>query len=124
MRLAIGDVVRDRNTLTLGTVAGVASHAGLVLIALHVSDGGIRYAEPGSLDVLARSPKPMTPARTVATLVVVALAALAAFLGCRSAQELGADWPLTAVTSLGSYSAVMLVFQVGQRLTGPPRFRV
>ncbi|MFD0386006.1 hypothetical protein ACFQ2B_37345 [Streptomyces stramineus] len=52
------------------------------------------------------------------------IALAAAFIGCRSAEELGADWLLTFLAGLGSYQAVVSAYQCWLHLTGPRRFRV
>ncbi|WP_327368689.1 hypothetical protein [Streptomyces sp. NBC_01217] len=124
MKLALGDVVRDRGDMALGTVVGVTSQTGVSLVAFYVSSGSVRLGEPDELDVVARYVKPPTKARRVLTRISAGLALAAAFLGGCSAQEAGADWSLTLLTSLGSYMAVAIAYHWGSRLADPRRFRV
>lgn len=124
MQLAIGDVVRDRSDFALGTVAGIASQSSGNLVALQLSGGAVRLVEPDDLDLVARYAKPTTTGRSVMTLAVLVVAVLAAYVGCRSALNLGADWPLAFLMGLGYHTAVMTAFQWWLRLTGPRRFRV
>ncbi|MCX4824391.1 hypothetical protein OG883_31960 [Streptomyces sp. NBC_01142] len=124
MKLAIGDVVRDRSDMALGTVIGVTSQTGGNLVAFYVSSHTVRLGEPDRLDVVARHTKPPTKARRVLALIAFSLALLAAFLGGHSARETGADWPLTSLASLGGYMAVAMTYHWGGRLTGPRRFHV
>ena len=124
MKFAIGDVVRDRSTMTLGTVAGVAAHPSGALVAVQASGGGLRFAEPYDLDVLARHVAPMTRGRRVLGRVALALAAIAACIGCVSAQEVGAGWLLMFSAALGGRTAVMGTYRWALRLIGPRRLRV
>lgn len=124
MKLAIGDVVRDRSNMTLGTVAGVTDQTEMVLVALQVSGGGLRLAEPNDLDIVARRSSPMTTRRSVTALAVFVLGVIASIVAFRSAEDLGAGWLLMFLTGLGSYSAVTAAYRCWVRLTGPRRFRV
>ncbi|MGP8300186.1 hypothetical protein ACTPOK_20095 [Streptomyces inhibens] len=125
MKLAIGDVVRDRSNMELGAVAGLtAAPDGGNLVALQMSGGGIRVAESYDLDLVARRSRPMTTGQNVMASVVFVAALAAAVFGFCSAQELGADWMLTLLASVGSYTAVTSTFHWWMHLTGPRRFRV
>lgn len=124
MQLAIGDVVRDRADMALATVAGMTTNAEGNLVALQLSGGGVRLTAPYDLDLVARYSQPPSAARTVVTVLALALAVAAAVIGWRSAQELGAGWPLAFLTGLGCCTTVKLTFKSWARLTGPRRFRV
>ncbi|MEU7132949.1 hypothetical protein [Streptomyces sp. NPDC046261] len=124
MKLAIGDVVRGRDALALGTVAGVTSTDTGRLVMVQLPDGGFHFSDPGSLIVVARRTAPTTTGRNVVALLAFGIALFAAFVGCRSARELGADWLLAFLSGLGGHTAVMAAYQWWLRLTGPRRFRV
>lgn len=127
MHLALGDVVRDRTDMALGTVVGVAAQAGvssLSRVAVHVPGSPVRLSDPYDLDLVARHTRPATARRGLAALVVLALALLAAVLGCLYARAAGADWLLMFLASLGAFAAVTATYHLGVRLTGPRRFRV
>lgn len=124
MRLAIGDVVRDRNDLALGTVAGVTSHPGGSLVAVYLPEDAVRLCAPSDLDVVARYARPTTTRDGVIGLVVVILGLLAAYLGSDAAWEQGAGWLLALLSGLGAWTAVMTAYQWALRLNGPRRLRV
>jgi hypothetical protein len=124
MKLAIGDVVRDRGDMALGTVVGVTSQTGGSLVAFYVSSGTVRLGEPEDLDVVARHTRPQTKVRSALDLVAFVIALLAALSGGHSAWELGSDWQLMCLSSLGGYMAVATAYHWGGRLAGPRRFRV
>lgn len=127
MHLALGDVVRDRTDMALGTVVGVATQAGaggLSRVAVHVAGSSVRLSDPYDLDIVARHTRPETARRGVAALVVLALAVLAAVLGCLYALAADADWLLMFLAGLGAFAAVTATYHLGVRLTGPRRFRV
>ncbi len=110
--------------MALATVAGLATNADGNLVALQLSGGGVRLTAPYDLDLVARCSHPATVGRIVVTVIVLVIAAFAAVIGWRAAQELGADWPLAFLTALGSCASVKLTYQSWERLTGPRRFRV
>ncbi|MFI6695915.1 hypothetical protein ACIBLA_30040 [Streptomyces sp. NPDC050433] len=127
MHLALGDVVRDRTDMALGTVVGVATQAGvssLSRVAVHVPGGSVRLSDPYDLEIVARHARPATARHGLAALVVLAVAALAAVLGCLYARTAGADWLLMFLAGLGAFAAVTATYHLGVRLTGPRRFRV
>ncbi|MEU2155444.1 hypothetical protein ABZ532_10585 [Streptomyces sp. NPDC019396] len=124
MQLAIGDVVRDRGDMALATVAGMATNAEGNLVALQLSGGGVRLTAPYDLDLVARHSQPPSAAHTVVAVLVLVVALAAASIGWRSAQELGAGWPLAFLTGLGCCTAVKLAYDSWVRLTRPRRFRV
>lgn len=128
MHLALGDVVRDRTDMALGTVVGVATQAGvsrLSRVAVHVPGGSVRLSDPYDLEIVARHTRPATARRGLADLVVLALAVFAAVLGCLYALTAGAaDWLLMFLAGLGAFAAVTATYHLGVRLTGPRRFRV
>ncbi|MCD9144335.1 hypothetical protein [Streptomyces albireticuli] len=120
MKLAIGDVVQGHHEVALGTVAGITDHGDGKLVVVRVPGGGLRLLEPNALTLIARRTMPVTRGRSVATLIAL----IAAFIGCRSADDLGADWLLTVLAGLGSFKAVVIAYQCWLHLTGPRRFRV
>ncbi|MFE2489553.1 hypothetical protein ACFXGR_41130 [Streptomyces mirabilis] len=124
MKLAIGDVVRDHSDMALGTVVGVADHIDGKLVAFYVSGNAVRLSGSDGLDVVARYARPATKVRRVLTRITFVIALLAAFISGHSVQELGADWRLTLVASLGGYVAVAIAHYWGGRLASPRRFRV
>ncbi|GAA0372285.1 hypothetical protein [Streptomyces blastmyceticus] len=124
MKLAIGDVVRGRDDADLGVVAGIVNHGSAELVMVEGPGGMPHLARPSKLVVVARRVQPTTTVQGVVALIAVGIALLAAYIGCRSAQELGADWLLTVLSGLGGYAAVMGAHQWWVLLTGPRRFRV
>ncbi|WP_159392454.1 hypothetical protein [Streptomyces niveus] len=105
----------------MATQAGVSS---LSRVAVHVPGGSIRLSDPYDLEIVARHARAATARRGLATLVVLAVAVLAAVLGCLYARTAGADWLLMFLAGLGAFAAVTATYHVGVRLTGPRRFRV
>ncbi|MEV6671080.1 hypothetical protein [Streptomyces sp. NPDC051162] len=124
MKLAIGDVVRGRDDADLGVVAGIVNHGNAKLVMVQGSGGMPHLAAPGALVVVARRVQSTTTVQGVVALIAVGIALLAAYIGCRSARELGADWLLTVLSGLGGYAAVMGAHQWWVLLTGPRRLRV
>ncbi|MBB5117572.1 hypothetical protein AF335_03410 [Streptomyces eurocidicus] len=124
MKLAIGDVVQGHHEVALGTVAGITDHGDGKLVVVRVPGGGLRLLDPSALTLVARRAVPTTPGRSVAALIVLGIALIAALIGCRSAEDLGADWLLTVLAGLGSYKAVVITYECWLHLTGPRRFRV
>lgn len=124
MKLAIGDVVRARDDKALGTVAGVVGRGNDRLVMIHGYGGMRRFTEPGGLELIARHTAPMTTGRHIVALIAFGLALLTAYIGCHSARDLGASWPLSFLAGFGGYGAVMTAYQWWFRLTGPRRFRV
>ncbi|GGP72454.1 hypothetical protein [Streptomyces abikoensis] len=124
MKLAIGDVVRACDDKALGTVAGVVGRGREKLVMIHGYGGMRRFTEPGGLELVARHTAPMTTGRQAVALIALGLALLAAYIGCRSARDLGASWLLSFLAGFGGYGAVMTAYQWWFRLTGPRRFRV
>ncbi|WP_369377394.1 hypothetical protein [Streptomyces sp. cg36] len=124
MLIAIGDVVRHRQDRTLGTVAGVSDEGDGNLVAVKLSGGALRFVRPYDLFVVAHAKRHPTAGQSAAAMITLAVALLVAFIGCRSAQVLGADWVLMFLSGLGGYSAVMSAYHWWYRLTGPRRFRV
>jgi hypothetical protein len=122
MRLAIGDVVRDRTDSAIGTVAGLAAHPDGPLVAFQVSDD-LRLAEPGDLDVIARVASPAAGTNAVRAAGYL-VAVLDAYVAAHSAHALGADWALTALSGAGGYSAITCAVRWLLSLANPRRFRV
>lgn len=124
MKLAIGDVVRDQSDMALGTVVGFADHIDGKLVAFHVSGNAVRLSGSDGLDVVARYTRPATKIRRVLARISFVIALLAAIISGYNARDLGADWQMTLVASLGGYMAVATAHYWGGRLASPRRFRV
>ncbi|WKU47038.1 hypothetical protein Q3V23_24900 [Streptomyces sp. VNUA116] len=124
MQLTLGDVARSREDITLGTVAGIADHGEGKLVVLRLPNGGLSFVEPCSLVVVGRYAPPASTRRSVVALVFLGFALLVAYISCRSAEEVGADWLLTLFAGLGGFKVVAIAYQCWARLTGPRRFRV
>jgi hypothetical protein len=126
MYLAIGDVVRDRTDLALGTVAGAAKNLdGTAVAVLVPGETSVRLCHPGDVEVVARYARPATARQGTIALVALLLGTVAAYFCAASAQGLGASWPLMCAASLGGFTAVMTAYQWITRLAeGPRRFRV
>ncbi|MBZ4321473.1 hypothetical protein [Streptomyces huiliensis] len=123
IKLSIGDVVRDRGSMTLGTVSGIAAQPTGNLVALQVT-GGVRLVEPEDVEVVARRSEPMTTGQAVVAGTVFVLALLVAYLGGNTVRGLGADWLVVGLTSLGGYMAVSYLYGFARRLVRPRRFRI
>ncbi|MGW1076544.1 hypothetical protein [Streptomyces sp. NPDC002537] len=124
MKLAIGDVVRGRDETDLGVVAGIVDHGSAKLVMIEGPGGTRRLAAPRTLVLAARHVEPTTTGQSILALIAVGVALFAAYVGCRSARDLGADWLLTVLSGMGGSTAVMTVHQCWGFLTGPRRFRV
>ncbi|MEV4925526.1 hypothetical protein [Streptomyces roseoverticillatus] len=125
MQLTVGDIARSQEDLSLGTVAGVADHGEGKLVVLRLPNGGgLSFVEPCSLVVVGRYVPPVSTSRSVVALVFLGFALLVAYISCRSAEDIGADWLLTLLAGLGGFKAVAITYQCWARLTGPRRFRV
>ena len=124
MRLAIGDAVYDRTDMTLGTVAGVINNANGSCVVLRLSGEGLRQAMPYDLEIVARSSKATTAGRSLATGAAVITATATALFS--SVAEAGANGALvpTVLVGVGSYTAVMAIYRLWLRITGPRRIRV
>lgn len=123
MRLAIGDVVRDRGDQVLGTVAGLASHPHGPLVAVQISDD-LRLAEPEDLVLVARASGQAVPAGAALTVFGYTIASLLAYAATHSARELGADWTLSVLAGLGGFAVITTAMRWALRLAGPRRFRI
>ncbi|MFD4118437.1 hypothetical protein ACFWSJ_33975 [Streptomyces niveus] len=113
--------------MALGTVVGVATQAGvsaLSRVAVHVPGGSVRLSDPYDLEIVARHARPATARRGLAAMVVLAVAVLAAVLGCLYAHTADADWLLMFLAGLGAFAAVTATYHLAVRLTAPRRFRV
>lgn len=113
MRLAIGDVVRDRTDMALGTVVDFAGQPGEHLVVVQVSRGVMRLTQARGLEIVARRRR---PTRRLLICFAFGLALLAAFAVGHGAWELGAGWPLTALAGFGGFTAVALVHSASGRL--------
>lgn len=124
MHLAIGDVVRDRSDMTLGTVVGLVTEVDGNRVAVYVPGSTVRLSDPYDLDVIARHAGPTATGRGLAVPVALILATFAALFGCLSARSAGAGWLPVLLSGLGGAAAVMTAYRCWARLTGPRRFRV
>ncbi|MFH8785039.1 hypothetical protein [Streptomyces roseoverticillatus] len=125
MQLTVGDIARSQEDLSFGTVAGVADHGeGKLVVLRRPNGGGLSFVEPCSLVVVGRYVPPASTTRSVVALVFLGLALLVAYISCRSAEAIGADWLLTLLAGLGGFKAVAITYQCWARVTGPRRFRV
>ncbi|MFI5803070.1 hypothetical protein [Streptomyces sp. NPDC051561] len=106
MLLGIGDVVRIRNCKTLGTVAGVAAHNTGSLVVLTIGPGLSRPVVPSELELVARGMKPQSTARSVWTLIFLALALVVAGVLGGTVHDLGGGLALTVFVALSSVSAI------------------
>jgi len=123
MRLAIGDVVRDRTDLVIGTVVRI-DHNAARRVLVNVPGGYYRPVAVTDLEILRRYSKPPTVKLRLAAVVVLVIALLTAYVAGHSVQLLGGSWLLTFMAALGGYQVHEIAFRLGRRLTGPRRFRV
>ncbi|MFD3885038.1 hypothetical protein [Streptomyces microflavus] len=124
MKLAIGDVVRDRSDLTLGTMAGVTVRNGTSVVALCVSGGALRLSAPHDLEFVARRVPVRRRADAIRDVVIFVLAAISACCGAIFAQDAGAGLGVTAFATTGGFTTVLAAYGFGKWLVGPRRFRV
>ncbi|MGW6456287.1 hypothetical protein ACWF94_10235 [Streptomyces sp. NPDC055078] len=122
MRLAIGDVVRNRSDMEIGTVAGLEFKTGLV--AMRLSGGMTRFASPRDLEIVRRCSQPMTTRHRVAALLVIGIALVAAYIAAHSVQILGGSLLLMSMAALGAYTMLDYAYAWVLRWTGPRRFSV
>ncbi|MET8981017.1 hypothetical protein ABZX85_35985 [Streptomyces sp. NPDC004539] len=123
MRLAIGDVVRDRTDLVIGTVARIDYNAPR-LVLMHVPGGFYRPVAVTDLEIVRRYSKPLTAKLRLAAVLVLVIALLTAYVAAHSVQLLGGSWLLMFMAALGGYQMHEIAFRLARRLTGPRRFRV
>ncbi|MFH8386901.1 hypothetical protein ACH4E7_39310 [Kitasatospora sp. NPDC018058] len=124
MQLAIGDVVRDRSDMTLGTVAGAADQADGSVVVIQLSGGELRQVQRYDLELVGRRPESKTAGGSVASWGVHGLAFTAATLGGGAELASGGGWLLAFLVGLGSSSAVMTAVQAVQRMAAPRRIHV
>ncbi|MFC5719613.1 hypothetical protein ACFP1Z_05395 [Streptomyces gamaensis] len=124
MKLVVGDVVRDRTDMALGTVTGVVNHGTDRLVAVRLPGGGQRFIEPRGVAIVARRVEPITTGRKVVAVFALVVGLLAAYFGWQAARDIGADWGLAILAGLGGYTAVVVQYQWWLRVSGPRRFHV
>ncbi|MDT3395229.1 hypothetical protein RKE29_00945 [Streptomyces sp. B1866] len=125
MKLAVGDVVRERSDMALGTVVGFAGQPGGNLIVLQIAGGAMRLVEPSGLEIIARHAGPMTRPRRFLARVVFVLAVLAAYSAGQDVRQSGAAWSLTLLAGFGGFMAVLLAHHAGGlAVASLRRFRV
>jgi hypothetical protein len=125
MHLAIGDVVRDLEDMSLGSVVGIADDPSAArYLVLQLSGGELRRAWPHSVELVGRASNVLTTNQFVSMLVCMGLGLSAALCGYAVEQGSGGGLPASILTGLGLYSAVMTTFRLILRLTGPRRIRV
>ncbi|MFJ2743596.1 hypothetical protein ACIO3O_28550 [Streptomyces sp. NPDC087440] len=121
MYLAIGDVVRDRTDMELGTVIGRVPGG---CVALPMSGGAARLIAPYDLALVARRKPSTSTVSGVVDPVVLLVGLLAAYISGNSVQVLGGSWLLMFFASTGAFSFVVALYGWIIRLAGPRRFRV
>ncbi|WP_372408720.1 hypothetical protein [Streptomyces luteireticuli] len=124
MKLAIGDVVRDRADMALGTVAGLTSFGSEKCVTVQLPDGGLRLLAPGAMEVVGRHVVQPTAGQGIIALLSLVASLVVVFLSGRAAGDLGGDWLLTILCGLGGHYMVMLAYQWWTRFTSPRRFRI
>ncbi|MFE4856107.1 hypothetical protein [Streptomyces sp. NPDC056670] len=123
MRLAIGDVVRDRRDLVMGTVIGLDS-GNSRLVVMHVPGQAVRVLPGQDLEIIRRYARPRTTRHRMVALAVVVGAVIAAYVAAHSVELLGGSWLLMGAAALGAYSGLDTVYRLGVRLAGTRRTRV
>ncbi len=123
MRLAIGDVVRDRTDMALGTVARIDINADRRVV-VNISGGLSRPVPADDLEIVSRHTRPATNRFHVVAISFFLIALLAAYIAGHSVQSLGGSWLLTLMASVGAYELFESGFRCYRRLTGPRRFRI
>lgn len=124
MQIAIGDVVRDRSDMALGTVTGVASLVGGSVVVIQLSGGELRQVQHYDLEVVGRGPEPKTVARGVVSFVVLAVSFVAAVLVGNAEMASGGSLLLAVLAAFGSSTAIVTAVQIIQRVADPRRIRV
>ncbi len=123
MYLAIGDVVRDRRDLVLGTVARIDINEG-PRVVLSVPGGFPRPAAADDLEIVSRYSRPATKRLRFMAVFLFLVGLLAAYIVGYSVQLLDGNWLLTLMASLGAYQPFEAAFRLYRRLTGPRRYRI
>ncbi|MGW2371997.1 hypothetical protein [Kitasatospora sp. NPDC001683] len=124
MQLAIGDVVRDRSDMALGTVAGAAEQADGSVVVIQLSGGELRQVRRYDLELVGRRPESESDGGSVASWGVRGVAFAVATVGGGAELASGGGWLLAFLVGLGSSSAVMTAFQAVQRMAVPRRIHV
>ncbi|MFF2144458.1 hypothetical protein [Kitasatospora sp. NPDC058190] len=124
MRLAIGDVVRDRSDMALGAVAGAAEQADGSVVVIQLSGGELRQVRRYDLELVGRRPESEPDGGSVASWGVRGVAFVVATLGGGAELASGGGWLLSFLVGLGSSSAVTAAFQAVQRMAAPRRIHV
>lgn len=106
MLLAIGDVVRIRRSMALGTVAGIASHRVGNVVDVQMNGNTLLPMRPQDIELVARGFKPMTTGRAVATLLFFLLGIGSAVANSVYVRGLGANWALVTFVAITSVTAV------------------
>ncbi|MCT9092614.1 hypothetical protein N4G70_27645 [Streptomyces sp. ASQP_92] len=123
MRLAVGDVVRDRRDLVMGTVIGLDS-GNSRLVVVQVPGQTVRVLPGRDLEIVRRYTRPRSTKHRVVALAVVVGALTAAYVAAHSVQLLGGSWLLMVAAALGTYTGLDTVYSLGVRLAGSRRTRV
>lgn len=123
MRLAIGDVVRDRTDMVIGTVARIEiNEARRVLV--NVPGSFPRPVSAKDLEIVSRYTQPATARLRLMAVFVFLVALLTSYVAGHSVRLLGGDWLLTFMAALGAYEIYEIAFRWARRLTGARRFRI
>ncbi|MFF2651701.1 hypothetical protein [Streptomyces sp. NPDC058045] len=123
MRLAVGDVVRDRTDMVLGTVARIDRNTARRVV-VHVPGSVTRAACAEDLEVVRRHTAPVTGRRQIAAGLVLLAAVVTGGCCAHNVRVLGGSWLLAAITAVGAYEVFAVAFRVVRRLAGPRRFRI
>ncbi|MFE7131927.1 hypothetical protein ACFVIM_13790 [Streptomyces sp. NPDC057638] len=121
MRLAIGDVVRERADGVLGIVTGRADDG---LVGIRMCGGMTRFSSPYDLEIVGRRARPMTTGHRIAALLVAAVGLGASGAAAHAVFLLDGSGPLTVTAAVGGYMTVHGAYAGVLHLIGPRRFRV
>lgn len=126
MHLALGDVVRDRTHMVIGTVARIDTNETNETRRVVVSVPGSvpRPVAVGDLEIVRRYSHPPTSRLRLMAVFFLLVALLAAYIAGSAVRTLGGNWPLTVLAGLGAFNFFQSGFRWYRRLTGPRRYRV
>jgi hypothetical protein len=123
MRLAVGDGVRDRSDMAIGTVASLDSY-NTRLVVVSVPGGTLRVTSGRDLELVRLCSPPMTSMHRLVAMLIVVAGVFVAYVAAHSVSMLGGSWLLMYMAALGAYMTFEIGYRVAVRSTGPQRFRV
>lgn len=123
MQLAIGDVVRDRNS-DLGVVTGFADEPAGLQVVVQFSGGELRSVWAYNVQVVARAAKALSSGRAFALLAVGILSCIATYIGIAAEAKLGAGPLMLLLTGSGAGTFVMAAGRLVLRMFEPRRTRI